>query len=110
MSEFSENTVESVVIEGLKKMELSQAVQEDHKMITAALPEAAIVSLTSQFLTMVLMRTAYSRVQLRIQIPEKYPDEVRIYNFHPFSRHQSHSHCSPPCPCYHIMIFERFPS
>ena len=37
MSEFSENTVESVVIEGLKKMELSQAVQEDHKMITAAL-------------------------------------------------------------------------
>ena len=44
MSEFSENTVESVVIEGLKKMELSQAVQEDHKMITAALPEAAIVS------------------------------------------------------------------
>ena len=83
MSEFSGSTVESVVIEGLKKMELSQAVQEDHKMITAALPEAAIVSLTSQFLTMVLMRTAYSRVQLRIQIPEKYPDEVRIHPFHP---------------------------
>ena len=77
MSEFSASAAEAAITEGLKKMELSPALQEDHNFIMANLPEAAIVSLTPQFLTMILMRTAYSRVQLRIQIPENYPDEVQ---------------------------------
>ena len=76
MSEFSVNDAEAAIAEGLKKMELSPELQEDHNFIMESLPEAAIVSLTQQFLTMIIMRTAYSRVQLRIQIPEKYPVEV----------------------------------
>ena len=78
MSEFDENATETAITEGLKKIEISPVLEKDHEFIKTNLPEAAIVSLTHQFLTMILMRTAYSRVQLRIQIPEKYPDEVEI--------------------------------
>ena len=78
MSEFDENATEAAITKGLKKIEISPILEKDHEFIKTNLPEAAIVSLTHQFLTMILMRTAYSRVQLRIQIPEKYPDEVEI--------------------------------
>ena len=59
-------------------LDQAAAVRADHDFIRANLPEAAIISLTSQFLTMVLMRTAYSRVQLRILVTDNYPYECPI--------------------------------
>ena len=44
------------------------AILEDHAFIREDLPKAAILTLTAQFVTVVIMRTPYSRVQLRIQV------------------------------------------
>lgn len=44
------------------------AILVDHAFIREDLPKAAILTLTGQFVTVVIMRTPYSRVQLRIQV------------------------------------------
>lgn len=44
------------------------AILEDHAFIKEDLPKAAILTLTGQFVTVVIMRTPYSRVQLRVQV------------------------------------------
>lgn len=47
---------------------LCAAIVEDHAFIKQDLPKAAILTLTGQFVTVVIMRTPYSRVQLRVQV------------------------------------------
>ena len=47
---------------------LCAAILEDHLFIKEDLPKAAILTLTGQFVTVVIMRTPYSRVQLRVQV------------------------------------------
>jgi hypothetical protein len=47
---------------------LCAAILEDHVFIKEDLPKAAILTLTGQFVTVVIMRTPYSRVQLRVQV------------------------------------------
>lgn len=47
---------------------LCAAILEDHAFIKQDLPKAAILTLTGQFVTVVIMRTPYSRVQLRVQV------------------------------------------
>lgn len=47
---------------------LCAAILEDHAFIKEDLPKAAILTLTGQFVTVVIMRTPYSRVQLRVQV------------------------------------------
>jgi hypothetical protein len=44
------------------------AILEDQAFIREDLPKAAILTLTHQFITVVIMRTPYSRVQLRVQV------------------------------------------
>lgn len=55
-----------------------QAIEEDHAFIEEFLPPAAIVTLNKDFVTVVIIRTAYSRVQLRIQYTTQYPSEIPI--------------------------------
>ena len=47
---------------------ICSAILEDHAFIREDLPKAAILTLTGQFVTVVIMRTPYSRVQLRVQV------------------------------------------
>ena len=47
---------------------ICSAILDDHAFIREDLPKAAILTLTAQFVTVVIMRTPYSRVQLRIQV------------------------------------------
>jgi len=57
---------------------VNKAIQSDHIFIRETLPPAAVLTLTKEYVTVVIMRTAYSRVQLRIQYTPQYPDEVPI--------------------------------
>jgi hypothetical protein len=57
---------------------LSPFIAEDHEFIKEYLPKAAIITLTKDFITVVIIRTPYSRVQLRVQYLPNYPDEVPL--------------------------------
>jgi len=68
MSEFEELSLE----EG--KSNEGAAIAEDHEFIRGFVPEAAIKSLTSEFISVTIMRTAYARVQLQIVYNAGYPE------------------------------------
>ena len=53
---------------------LCDAMLADHAFIKDDLPKAAILTLTGQFVTVVIMRTPYSRVQLRVQVSDSVSD------------------------------------
>lgn len=57
---------------------LCAAMLEDHAFIKEDLPKAAILTLTGQFVTVVIMRTPYSRVQLRVQVSEYVSDRCTL--------------------------------
>lgn len=52
----------------------SLAIQEDLSFVRSCIPPAAIVADNTDFITVVIIRTAYARVQLRVQFPENYPN------------------------------------
>lgn len=56
----------------------SKTKQEDHDFVNEFCTPAAIVTLTKEYVTVVIMRTAYSRVQLRIQYSTNYPNTAAI--------------------------------
>ena len=56
----------------------TKAIQEDHEFVNEFLTPAAVVTLTKEFVTVVIMRTPYSRVQLRIQYTATYPQTAAI--------------------------------
>ncbi len=60
------------------QQQLPEAIKEDHLYVQDCLPPAAILTLTKEYVTVIIMRTAYARVQLRVQYPENYPAEVPI--------------------------------
>jgi hypothetical protein len=60
---------------------LCDAILEDHAFIKEDLPKAAILTLTGQFVTVVIMRTPYSRVQLRVQVSENVSDPIHAFPF-----------------------------
>jgi hypothetical protein len=60
---------------------LCDAILEDHAFIKEDLPKAAILTLTGQFVTVVIMRTPYSRVQLRVQVSEYVSDPTHAFPF-----------------------------
>ena len=68
ISSFSEYGNSSAAGKSGEAPALCQAILEDHAFIREDLPKAAILTLTGQFVTVVVMRTPYSRVQLRIQV------------------------------------------
>lgn len=57
---------------------LHPCIEEDHNFIREFVPEAGIMTLTHEFVTVVIIRTQYARVQLRVQYLPKYPDEAPI--------------------------------
>lgn len=54
------------------------AILEDAAFVRANLPDAAILTLTYEFVSVTVMRTPYARIQLRIQYTEKYPHDIPI--------------------------------
>ena len=54
------------------------AVEEDHAFIREFVPTAGILTLTNEYITVVIIRTQYARVQLRIQYTPGYPNELPI--------------------------------
>jgi hypothetical protein len=56
--------------------ERTRAIQEDHEFIKDYLAPAAVLTLSKEFITLLIIRTQYSRVQLKIRFTEKYPNEV----------------------------------
>ena len=68
ISSFSEYGNSSTAGKAAEAPALCHAILEDHAFIREDLPKAAILTLTGQFVTVVVMRTPYSRVQLRIQV------------------------------------------
>lgn len=57
---------------------INDAIKEDHQFIRDFVPEAAILSLTNEYVTVVIIRTQYSKVQLRIKYLPAYPDVIPI--------------------------------
>ena len=57
---------------------LNPCIAEDHAFIREFVPPAAILTLTSQFVACVLIRTPYSRIQVRIQYLPRYPMEAPL--------------------------------
>jgi hypothetical protein len=68
MSEFATNAIADNKTESMNSASVCPAIIEDHAFIKEDLPKAAILTLTQQFVTVIIMRTPYSRVQLRIQV------------------------------------------
>lgn len=54
------------------------AIDEDHAFVEDCLPPAAIFTQTYDFVTVLIIRTAYARVQLRVQYGAEYPNEAPI--------------------------------
>ncbi len=54
------------------------AIEEDHAFIKEFVPAAGILTLTNEYVTVVIIRTQYARVQLRIQYTPGYPNELPI--------------------------------
>jgi hypothetical protein len=73
-----ESTAVEPILPAPQQPVLPEAIVEDHLYVTDCLPPAAILTLTKEYVTVIIMRTAYARVQLRVQYPENYPAEVPI--------------------------------
>eukprot|EP01038_Epipyxis_sp_PR26KG_P006293 gene6293-8667_t len=54
------------------------SVREDHEFAQKFVPSAAILTTTNEFTAVVIMRTPYARVQLRLQYLPNYPFELPI--------------------------------
>jgi len=54
------------------------AFEEDFAFIREFVPKAGILSLTRENVTVLIIRTAYSRVQLRVLYTAKYPEEPPV--------------------------------
>ena len=54
------------------------AILDDHAFIRRFLPALGILTLTKEFVTVIILRTQYARIQLRVQYLPKYPDEAPI--------------------------------
>jgi len=48
--------------------EFEAAVSADKAFFTGCLPPAAILTLTREYVTVLIIRTAYAKVQLRLQV------------------------------------------
>jgi hypothetical protein len=71
-----EKTEEEELVELTPK---ERAIQEDNDFVTDFIPPAAILAQNEDFITVVIIRTAYAKVQLRIQYRTiDYPNEVPI--------------------------------
>jgi ubiquitin-protein ligase len=57
---------------------MNPAIEEDHAFIREFVPPAAILTLTREYVTVTIIRTAYARVQLRIQYMPRYPAEAPL--------------------------------
>eukprot|EP01039_Chlorochromonas_danica_P008258 gene8258-9107_t len=57
---------------------LHPAIAEDFQFFERFLPPAAILTLTREFATVLIIRTAYARVQLRIHYITNYPNEPPV--------------------------------
>jgi hypothetical protein len=56
----------------------SAAINEDLSFVRTCLPPAAVVSDNTDFITVVIIRTAYARIQLRVHFVENYPIDPPI--------------------------------
>eukprot|EP01036_Dinobryon_divergens_P025885 gene25885-34477_t len=55
-----------------------EAINHDHRFVESCLPPAGIITLTTEYVTLLIIRTAYSRMQLRVLYGEKYPQDPPI--------------------------------
>lgn len=62
----------------LKSEVVNSAISEDHAYVRENIASAAILTLTQEYVAVVIIRTPYSRIQLRIQYPHCYPNETPI--------------------------------
>ena len=56
----------------------SLAIVQDHVFVKEFVPKAAILTLNKECITVVIMRTAYARVQLRVLYSSEYPSDLPI--------------------------------
>jgi hypothetical protein len=78
MAEFESNTVsteEKDISNNLENVSLSinHCIAEDHQFVRDFLPPAAVETMTKDCLTVIIIRTAYARVQLRFLYSQDYP-------------------------------------
>lgn len=71
-------TVNETSCEPKEVKEVKDCIKEDHAFIKEFVPEAAIIALSEDYVTVVIMRTPYARVQLRVMYLPTYPDEVPV--------------------------------
>lgn len=57
---------------------VNEAILEDHAFINEFLPSASIETLSDSIVTVIIMRTVYAKIQLRVQYPKAYPNEIPI--------------------------------
>ncbi len=74
MSDIS--TVQEISVLGVS--DGSDAIAVDHRFVKDFLTPAAVQTLTKEYITVVIMRTPYSRVQLRVHFLENYPNVLPI--------------------------------
>lgn len=76
MSEFSsEDKAEEVP---KTEVPINPFVKEDHAFVEGCLPPAAIQTITADCLTVIIIRTPYARIQLRVLYGPNYPNEPPI--------------------------------
>ncbi|RYG63420.1 hypothetical protein EON64_15985, partial [archaeon] len=57
---------------------INDAILEDMQFVERCLPDAAIVTLTKEYITVLIIRTPYSRIQLRASYVTNYPTEAPL--------------------------------
>jgi hypothetical protein len=57
---------------------INPAILIDHQYIKDEVGDAAIITLTKEFITVIIIRTVYAKIQLRIQYTENYPNSPPI--------------------------------
>ena len=73
MTEFVKKEVSS---ENESALGTSAAVEEDHEFILEFVPPSAIKTLTSEYISVTIMRTAYARVSLAVSFLGDYPTKI----------------------------------
>lgn len=54
----------------------NSAIADDHNFIKEYIPSAALVTLSKEFITLVIIRTQYARVTFKVRYTEGYPTEL----------------------------------
>lgn len=78
MAEFSSEDKTPDVVTAVEEPTINPFVKEDLAFVEGCLPPAAIQTLTAECLTVIIIRTPYARIQLRVLYGSNYPNEPPI--------------------------------